>query len=239
MALNDGKVVIFTDGACSGNPGPGGWGAVLISPLGKGRELGGGESKTTNNRMELTAAVEAFLALTRVKQLSTKEVRLYTDSTYVIQGITAWVHGWKKRGWKTQDGKDVSNREIWEKLEAVIADNGFTVEWLYVPGHAGYDGNERCDEIAVAFAQGQGITLYQGEKAKYTYDVDRVPKPSPLPDPARKKRKAVYLSLVHGKLYRDEDWKTCEARVKGAPGARFKKVESAEEEERILREWGQ
>ena len=129
------KVIIFTDGACSGNPGPGGWAAIMISPLGKVRELGAGEAHTTNNKMELTAALEALLSLSRVKQLSTKEIELYTDSKYLIQGITSWVHGWKKNGWKTSDGKDVSNRELWEALYDVTRTSGFRVDWFYIPAH--------------------------------------------------------------------------------------------------------
>jgi ribonuclease HI len=190
------KLLIFTDGACSGNPGPGGWGAVLVSPLGKVMELGGGEARTTNNRMELNAAAEALLQLAKAKTLSTREVRLYTDSTYLIKGITQWIHGWKRRGWKNQEGKDVSNREIWEKLEA--AAQGFQVEWLYVPGHKGFPGNERCDEIAVAYAKGTPIKLYTGPLKEYRVDIHRLPAPSPLPDPNRKKGPVVSLSFVDG-----------------------------------------
>jgi ribonuclease HI len=232
------KVVIFTDGACSGNPGPGGWGAILVSPLGKVKELGAGENHTTNNRMELTAAVEALRVLSRVKALSTKGIRIYTDSTYVIRGITQWIHGWKKRGWKNQEGGDVSNRELWEALDEVIRKHRFQVEWLYVPGHKGFAGNERCDRIAVAFAKKEPIRLYDGSLQDYPVDVAHVPPPSPIPDPKRKKGPVVYLSLVEGQLHRDPDWKSCEARVRGRQGARFKKVQSPEEEESVLRGWG-
>lgn len=232
------KVIVFTDGACSGNPGPGGWGAVLVSPLGKVVELGGAEGHTTNNRMELTAAAEALNALAKVKSLSTREIRLYTDSQYVIKGITQWIHGWRKRDWKNQEGEDVSNRDLWEKLDE--AAKSFRVEWLYVPGHEGYPGNERCDQIAVAFSKGGAAVLYNGPRTEYRVDVNRVPNPSPLPDPARKAKKGAvtYLSYVDGKLNRDSDWKSCEARVKGRHGVKFKKVQSPEEEEAILKSWG-
>lgn len=237
------KVIIFTDGACSGNPGPGGWAAVLVSPLGKVRELGGGERQTTNNRMEMTAAVEALRLLAKVKSLSTKDVRLYTDSTYLIKGITEWIHGWKKRGWKNGEGKDVSNREIWEALDEVIRTNGFRVEWLYIPGHEGYPGNERCDVIAVSYAKGNPVPLYDGPRASYGLNLERVPAPSSGGGssgggPKPKKGPAVYLSLIGGEVFRDAAWKACEARVKGRPGARFKKVESPEEEAQVLRSWG-
>lgn len=237
------KVIIFTDGACSGNPGPGGWAAVLVSPLGKVKELGGGERQTTNNRMEMTAAVEALRLLAKVKNLSTKTVRLYTDSTYLIKGITEWIHGWKKRGWKNGEGKDVSNREIWEALDEVIRTNGFQVEWLYIPGHEGYPGNERCDVIAVSYAKGNPVPLYDGPRASYGLNLERVPPPSSGSSssgggPKPKKGPAVYLSLIDGQVFRDAAWKACEARVKGRPGARFKKVESPEEESQVLRSWG-
>lgn len=228
-------VIIFTDGACSGNPGPGGWGAVLVSPLGKVKELGGAEKQTTNNRMEMTAALEALLALTRVKSLSTKEIQLYTDSKYLINGITAWVHGWRKNGWKTADGKDVTNKDIWEKLLEVT--KHFKVEWNYVPGHEGVPGNERCDRIAVAFSKGETPRLFNVDRADYPIHIEKIPRPA---DPNAKKTKmpAVYLSYVDGELRRDKDWKSCEARVKGKQGAKFKKVESEEEESAILRSWG-
>lgn len=237
MATN--KVIIFTDGACSGNPGPGGWGSILVSPLGKVKELGGGEEKTTNNRMELSAALEALLALSRVKTLSTKEISLYTDSTYVIKGITGWVFGWKKNGWKTAEGKDVSNRELWEKILKVIEENDFHVDWLYVPGHMGFPGNERCDEIAVAYSKGYDVQLFQGAKKDYSIDVDHLPA-SASPDSSKHKKKGppIYLSYIDGKLNRDKDWKTCEARVKGLKGAKFKKIESPEEEAETLKKWG-
>lgn len=238
MSKQADKVIIFTDGACSGNPGPGGWAAVLISPLGKVRELGGSDPQTTNNRMELTAALEALVALSRVKKLSTREIKLYTDSKYVIQGITQWVHNWKKNGWKTADGKDVSNRELWEALHAVVLENRFLIDWLYVPGHKGFPGNERCDEIAVAFSKGDSVPLFQGDKASYSIDISRLPKPELLTGPVIKKGPPIYLSYVNGRVHRDLDWKSCEMRVKGVLGARYRKVTSPEEEQEILEFWG-
>jgi ribonuclease HI len=233
-----GKMLIFTDGACSGNPGPGGWAAIMVSPLGKVRELGGPAAHTTNNKMELTAALEALVSLSEVKKLSSNEIRIYTDSKYVIQGITQWVHGWKRNGWKTAEGKDVSNRELWEALGATILKNGFQIEWLYVPGHKGFAGNERCDEIAVAFSKGERVDLYQGDRKAYPIDVEHLPSPEVLDGKPKKKGPAVYLSYVNGRVYRDKDWKSCEARVKGIKGAKFKKVESEEEERAALNSWG-
>jgi ribonuclease HI len=134
------KVVIYTDGACSGNPGPGGWGAILESGEHR-KEIKGGEASTTNNRMELTAAIEALQAL---KQPS--EVELYTDSNYLRGGITSWIKKWKLNGWRTSDKKAVANEELWRKLE--LAAERHRIRWHWVKGHHGHDDNERADELA-------------------------------------------------------------------------------------------
>jgi ribonuclease HI len=132
------KVVMYTDGACKGNPGPGGWGALLQATTDKGlseRELCGGERETTNNRMEMMAVIEGLLALTRPT-----EVTIYLDSKYVMQGITEWIVGWKARGWKTAAKQPVKN--------AVVSTAGHTINWQWVKGHAGNEGNERADGLA-------------------------------------------------------------------------------------------
>ena len=135
-------VTIHTDGACSGNPGPGGWGAIL-SYKGKERELSGGEALTTNNRMELMGAISALETLTRPCT-----VALHTDSQYLRQGITSWIHGWKKNGWKTADRKPVKNEELWKRLDAALKQH--KIEWKWVKGHAGDEMNERADALARA-----------------------------------------------------------------------------------------
>ena len=134
------RVDVYTDGACSGNPGPGGWGAVLISG-GNEKEISGGEAGTTNNRMELMAAIMALEAMKRPV-----EVHLHTDSTYVRDGITKWIHGWKKNGWKTAAKKPVKNADLWQRLEGAAGRH--KVEWHWVKGHAGHPQNERADELA-------------------------------------------------------------------------------------------
>lgn len=134
------NVVIYSDGACKGNPGPGGWGAWLQSGEHQ-KELWGGDPQTTNNRMELTAVIEALASLKR-----TCDIAIYTDSEYVKNGITTWIHGWKKRGWKTADGKPVKNVELWQRLEALAKLHH--IEWHWVKGHAGHPGNEKADELA-------------------------------------------------------------------------------------------
>jgi ribonuclease HI len=136
----DGRVIIHTDGACSGNPGPGGWGAILQWG-GRKRELKGGEAYTTNNRMELMAAIMAIETLKR-----TCDVDLYTDSQYLRQGITGWIESWKRNGWKTADRKPVKNADLWQRLDTAVARHA--VHWHWVRGHAGHDMNERADELA-------------------------------------------------------------------------------------------
>ena len=147
---------IYTDGACTGNPGPGGWGVVVYFTDGSIYELGGSEAQTTNNRMEMQAAIAALKFLAAAKQ--TESITLYTDSEYLINGVTKWVKGWKKKAWKTAQGKAVLNQDLWETLDRL---NTLLVKWQYVRGHAGNIGNERCDAIARAFANGKTLKLQQ------------------------------------------------------------------------------
>jgi ribonuclease HI len=133
-------VTIYTDGACKGNPGPGGWGAILEYD-GEERELFGGESATTNNRMELTAVIEALSALKRPCRIV-----LHTDSQYVMKGITEWIGQWKARGWRTAAKAPVKNVDLWKRLDGIVGDH--EIEWVWVKGHSGHDGNERADALA-------------------------------------------------------------------------------------------
>jgi ribonuclease HI len=139
MTASD-KIVIYTDGACSGNPGPGGWGAILMWGDHR-KEMSGGEQVTTNNRMELLAAISALEALKRPSK-----VELHTDSNYVKNGVTSWIYGWKRNGWKTADKKPVKNAELWQRLDAARVPH--EVDWRWVKGHSGHEHNERADELA-------------------------------------------------------------------------------------------
>lgn len=141
MTAPHATITIYTDGACKGNPGPGGWGAWLRSSGGHEKELWGGESLTTNNRMELTAVIRALEALSRPCI-----VRLHTDSKYVQKGISEWIHAWKLRGWRTADKKPVKNEDLWKELDALAQNH--RVEWHWVRGHAGHPENERADALA-------------------------------------------------------------------------------------------
>lgn len=237
-------IVVFTDGAAKGNPGPGGWGAIVVTPAGEVIELGGrAPATTTNNRMELTAAIEALSHLHGVPGA----VAIYTDSTYVIQGIRAWIFGWRKRGWKTATGGDVLNRDLWEQLDALALARGKGgIAWHYVRGHAGTPGNERVDEIADGLAQGRQITLYRGPLIGYPCAVLDLPSDTVVPArtasaggraESRSKAPYSYLSVVDGQLARHTTWADCERRVKGRAGARFKKAMSQADEAAILRDW--
>ena len=136
------EITIYTDGACKGNPGPGGWGVLLKSGTTE-KELFGGERETTNNRMEMMAVIEAFKALKRPCK-----VTLHLDSKYVLQGITEWLPGWKAKGWKTAAKQPVKNVDLWQQLDALVHTGGHTIEWRWVKGHAGDPGNERADALA-------------------------------------------------------------------------------------------
>jgi ribonuclease HI len=153
-------ITIYTDGSARGNPGPGGWGAIVAGDT--VREVGGREEHTTNNRMELIAAIEAL----KIVQPSS-DVELHSDSSYVVKGITEWIHGWRAKGWKTAGKKPVLNQDLWETLFEVIQDKN--IHWKLVAGHAGVKANERCDEIATTLADNLPIALYDGPRAQYKY----------------------------------------------------------------------
>lgn len=231
-------IIVFADGASRGNPGPGGWGAIVAFPEGEVVELGGGEPRTTNNRMELRAVMAAL----RLIAERDDAVVVHTDSTYVIHGITQWIHGWRRKGWKTQQGTDVLNRDLWEELGELA---GRRVRWDHVRGHSGIAGNERADAIAASFAAGRPVPLYRGARAAYEVDLDdgvgarKGERPSVKRSGGKSAAKAYsYLSLVAGALRRHRTWAECEARVRGVSGARFKKATSAADEAAIVRAWG-
>lgn len=234
------KILIFSDGACSGNPGSGGFGTIVVLPSGQVEELGAGFPNTTNNRMELVGVIRGLEKIKKVPGA----VWVLTDSTYVIRGITQWIWGWRKRGWKTAEGQDVSNRDLWEVLsEEVLARKRHgQVDWKYLRGHQGTPGNERCDEIAVAFTKNKNPSLYKGSLLNYAFAIYDLPEDLSLPPekPRNEKKPEAfsYLSYVNGSLARHSSWGDCEARVKGRPGAKFKKALSAADEVTIVTGWG-
>jgi ribonuclease HI len=242
--MSERPTIVFTDGAAKGNPGPGGWGAIVVTPDGRVTELGGGSPYTTNNKMELSGVIGAL------EHVAGREgpVAIYTDSTYVIQGISQWVWAWRRRGWKTATGGDVLNRDLWERLSSLVSTRGTgSIDWRWVRGHAGTPGNERVDEIAVAFSLQVPPPLYTGPLDAYALAILHLPDDTDLP-----KRSATgvrggvsaskgahsYLSVLNGIPMRHATWAECERRVKGQSGARFKKSTSAANELVILQEWG-
>jgi ribonuclease HI len=234
-------IAIFTDGACSGNPGPGGWGCVLVTADGLVQELGGGAPDTTNNRMEMQGVLAGLRAVSGLPGTAI----VHSDSTYVLSGITSWILGWKRRGWTTAAGEPVKNEDLWRELDAAVAARGPRgVEWRWVRGHDGHDANERCDEIAVSFSRHRPIELYSGPLLSYPHGSLAPSEAAPLPEKKKPSGKsagpsgpATYLSILDGKVERHGSWKECEARVKGRP-AKFKKVRSADEERATLKGWG-
>jgi ribonuclease HI len=240
--MSERPIVAFSDGASKGNPGPGGWGVVIVTPDGLVTELGGRAAHTTNNKMELTGAIAAL------GQLHGRPgpVAIYTDSTYVIKGINEWIWGWRRRGWKTAEGNEVLNRDLWEELAGLVDARGKgAITWHYVRGHVGTPGNERVDEIADTLARGGEIELYDGPLTNYGWAILDLPADTTVPkrsaQSAARGRSAAtphaYLSLVDGELMRHSTWADCERRVKGRSGARFKKAMDAAEEIAIRREW--
>lgn len=241
-----GEITVYTDGAARQNPGPGGWGAIVLTGDEQVIELGAGVAHTTNNKMEMSAAIEALAYLANTPG----KITIYTDSSYLVRGITDWIKGWRRRGWTTADGSPVLNRELWERLSELVAARGRAggVSWLHVRGHAGVPGNERCDEIATSLADGHRVELYRGPKVAYGIDLERPASaqaltrrpttPSAAPRPTKPGAAYSYLSLVGGQLMRHANWADCEQRVRGVSGARFKKAMSPADEEAIARSWG-
>jgi ribonuclease HI len=240
--MSDSPIIVFTDGAAKGNPGPGGWGVIVVRPDLHVTELGGGSPHTTNNRMELSGAIAALQHVVN----KAGPVAIYTDSTYVIQGITQWVWGWRKRDWKTAQGGDVLNRDLWEQLSSLTGARARgELDWRWVRGHVGTPGNERADEISVAFALKDPPDLYDGPLDGYALPILQLPDDTALPKRTAgslsgKSKVAAhsYLSVVGGVPMRHGTWTECEGRVKGQSGARFKKAASAADESEILRGWG-
>jgi ribonuclease HI len=232
------KIVIHTDGACSGNPGPGGWGAIVVFPDGHVRELGGAQNPTTNNKMEL----EAVIAALHFVRAAPQDVLVFADSTYVIRGITQWIWGWMKRGWRNSQDEPVANTDQWKELFKIVEARGRQkIQWHYVRGHQGTPGNERCDEIAVGFSKNQWVDLYDGDLLKYAWNPHDIPEDTRLPEMKPTTAKAAaysYVSVVNGQPQRHSTWAECERRVKGVSGAKFKKTMSADNEAEILASWG-
>jgi ribonuclease HI len=229
------KIIIYTDGASKGNPGKGGWGAIVANEESV-KELGGAEANTTNNRMELLAAYEA---LKSVSPDDVEEVIFRADSMYVINGATMWQWGWRKNGWKTKEGGVVVNLDLWQPFANRVNEFKKKIVWENVGGHVEIPGNERVDEIASGFAVGTPPQLYNGPRAVYMIDLETVVANTKMQEKksasrTRSKQTAFsYVSEVNGEVQVHKTWAECKARVEGKK-ARYKKAVSAEDEAAII-----
>ncbi len=247
---NRGIAWAYTDGACSGNPGRGGWAYIVAYQDSKNKfkiiEASGYEKSTTNNRMEMDAVLKVMRHL---KQSGfDQQVYCFTDSSYVASGLNAWVFGWARNGWKKKDGSDVANADLWENLmQAKKAFKKF--ELLVVPGHSQVLGNEYVDQLAVAaYEQSEGVSVREvsdgGRAIVEAFKLapllrEEMDKSSESGKKKSSSKKALfYMSLVGGELQKHQSWSECEARVKGRSGAKFKKVTVPEEEAEIKKGWG-
>ncbi len=233
--------IIFSDGSSLGNPGRGGFGAVVIHSKKHVTEIGGSEKNTTNNRMEITALLEGL----KVTKLEKGTILCCTDSQYVINSVTKWIHGWKKNGWMTSSKTPVINKDLLEQIDEIISDHKKIGEitFRYVPGHVGVAGNERCDVIATTFAREEEMDLYSGTLNDYAVDILNIgvdQKEQTKKTSSKKKSGPAYsyLSLVDGVAKAHKTWPECESRVKGKSGVKYKKSMSAEDEAAILKSWG-
>lgn len=238
-------LLLLADGSCRGNPGPGGWSYVLASSH-EVFEGYGSELDTTNNRMELSGLLFGIRKLNKLTWRGSLQVHL--DSQYVLSGASAWIFGWQKRGWKTGQGEEVKNSDLWQEIAAELLGlkGSIKISWYYVRGHTGVSGNERADQLASMACEEQSadesheqdaggtvLHLWSGLDEE-TFDPNRNSQSKRL----EKSEKKYYLSCVEGKIYRDDNWQACEARVKGRPHVKYKKVGSEAEEKEVLRSWG-
>lgn len=233
-------VTIFTDGSSRGNPGRGGWGAIIISNADKHvSEIGGREDITTNNRMELTAVIKAleYISTFNLYPL-TFDLKVYTDSSYVLKGATVWSKNWVVNNWVTKTKKPVLNIDLWQKFLEVQKNK--IIKWELIAGHVGIPANERCDEIATSFADNLKPELYKGKLEEYLIDPfsfkSTFSKKTVIKKKSGKKPYS-YVSHIDGKIQTHSSWIECEKRVKGVKGARFKKVFTPAEEETLIKEW--
>lgn len=229
------NLAVYTDGACLGNPGPGGWGVRILYPDRTVQELGGGAAYTTNNRMELQAAIAALEAIQSAAQAT-----LYTDSRYVLDGLTRWLTLWRQRDWLTRDSTPVKNQDLWQHL-ASLQRPGF--RWRHVRGHQGDPQNERVDRIARAFAMGQFPALYCGPVGAPDDPVSLAPTetiaPSQAPAVAAPATRPVrYVSLIDGAIVLDTEWAACAARVHKVASARYRKIRTLQELQAFCHEHG-
>ncbi len=231
------KTIIFTDGSSRGNPGPGGWGAIVAFDAlreARVRELGGRHTNTTNNRMELTAVIEAIDFA--ISKNLTEDIMLYTDSEYVKKGATEWIHGWQRNNWRTSTKGEVLNKDLWERLAGLLPK--VKIEFKVIPGHFGIAGNERCDVIATTYADNNPDKLFNDVADKYKVNLDVSKQkfaPAGTKSKSSSKKAYSYVSAIDGVVKIHKTWVECEARVRGKSNARYKKSFSKEDEGEIVK----
>ena len=224
--------LIVSDGACSGNPGPGGWGLIVVTPDENVREFGGHEPESTNNRMELMGFYRGMQEVYKARDAFPKVRVLHaiSDSKYVLDGAKNYLPNWVKNGWKTSTGGEVKNQDMWEKVlkgQMLLKECGFRFEYELVKGHSGNEANERCDQIAVKYSHEEPIELFKGPVSNYSVSLT-----------TGKAFEPVYLSFLEGKLRKHKTWDECKTLVEGKKGARYKKVTNALQERETLALWG-
>ena len=233
------ELIVYTDGASRGNPGKGGWAAILMTDK-EVLEIAGRKDDATNNQMELEAVIQALTIAT--KKFKGYLVVLHADSAYVLNGINSWLDGWVRNNWiAATTKKPVENKAQWQKLLKLRDELGRNLHLVKVAGHSGHDFNDRCDELAVAVALDKKPALFKGKYTAYIgYLAENPPKsPAKKPGASRQKLGAAYsyVSFVGGKVHVDKTWPACEKRVKGAKGAKYKKVFSKAEETDLVQDY--
>jgi ribonuclease HI len=231
-------VLIFCDGSCIGNPGPGGYG-VVIQTQEETRELGGYYAHTTNNRMEIESALHA-LEFCATRSWLQNSIKICSDSSYFIKGATQWVAGWKQNNWMSSQKTEILNQDLWKRW-TILSDQFEHLQLHKVLAHAGIPGNERCDEIGKSFANQNPTRLYNGKTSTYPlgFLTHHSQNQTPLSATSNhQKIKPYYLSYLNGALTKHDHWEDCSKLVKGVSGAKYKKISSVEEEQEIKRKWG-
>lgn len=233
------SIIIFTDGSSRGNPGPGGWAAIVWNNE-KIHELGGSDPHTTNNRMELTALLQSLVFLE--KREMEGNVTLYIDSQYVLSGVTVWMYGWEKNEWTTKTKEKVLNQDIWKELLVLVyrLKQKRNLIFKKVDGHSGVLGNERVDLLATQFADKERVLLFTGATEMYEKLIggtlaDLRPSHQKKNKKSSSQKAYSYVSLVEKKVYVDSNWEDCKKRVSGKKGVQYKKVFSKEEEEALVK----
>lgn len=229
------QITIFTDGASKGNPGSGGWAAIIMDNE-KVKEIGGYEEMTTNNRMEMKASISALQTIMKTRSKSLP-VSIYTDSSYLKNGAGKWIYAWAKNDWLTKSKEKMANVDLWKNIYSLM--NDIAISWVYVPGHLGIISNERADFIASSFAQKKKVNLFNGLKKNYKFigglELSKINRGKSISKAKNKKSKAYsYVSLVEGEIKIHHSWEDCKSRVIGKRNAKFRKTLNEQDQKQFI-----